>query len=53
MLQGDGTVTEFDRLEAGKAKQEWVRPALQRLEAGSAESRDGTTPDGGGGAQGS
>lgn len=35
------------------ARQEWVRPELQRLEAGSAESQRGVTPDGGGGAQGS
>lgn len=35
------------------AKQEWVRPELQRLEAGSAESQRGVVADGGGGAQGS
>jgi hypothetical protein len=29
-------------------KQEWVRPALQRLDAGSAESDEGGTPDGSG-----
>lgn len=34
-------------------KQEWVRPELQRLEAGSAESQRGPVADGGGGAQGS
>jgi hypothetical protein len=34
-------------------KQEWVRPELQRLEAGSAESQRGAVADGGGGAQGS
>jgi hypothetical protein len=34
-------------------KREWTRPQLQRLEAGAAESSHGTTPDGGGGNQGS
>jgi hypothetical protein len=36
-----------------ETKQEWVRPELQRIEAGSAESRDGTRADGGAGFQGS
>ena len=35
------------------AKTEWVRPEFQRLEAGAAESQDGSNPDGGGGFQGS
>ena len=34
-------------------KRDWVRPGVQRLEAGSAESQRGATPDGGGGNQGS
>lgn len=34
-------------------KREWVKPQLQRLEAGAAESQDGNNPDGGGGLQGS
>lgn len=34
-------------------KRDWVRPQLQRLEAGAAESSHGATPDGGGGNQGS
>lgn len=40
------------RTETG-AKREWVRPEVQKIEAGSAESQRGATPDGGGGAQGS
>jgi predicted metal-dependent hydrolase len=36
-----------------EAKQAWVRPELQRIEAGSAESQRGGSNDGGGGAQGS
>ena len=35
------------------AKKKWVRPEVRRLEAGSAESQRGATPDGGGGNQGS
>jgi hypothetical protein len=35
------------------AKQDWARPELRRLQAGSAESRDGQTRDGGAGFQGS
>ncbi len=38
MLQGELTVTEVQKIEANEAKQAWVRPALQRIEAGSAES---------------
>lgn len=34
-------------------KREWIRPQLQRLEAGAAESSHGNTADGGGGNQGS
>ncbi|HEY0113081.1 MAG TPA: hypothetical protein VGB59_07995 [Allosphingosinicella sp.] len=34
-------------------KQDWVRPELRQLEAGAAESQRGSTPDGGGGNQGS
>ena len=34
-------------------KRDWVRPGVQRLEAGAAESQRGATPDGGGGNQGS
>lgn len=37
----------------GIEKREWVRPELQRLEAGAAESQRGGSPDGGGGFQGS
>lgn len=43
------TIQEHD----GVAKQEWVRPELKQLVAGAAESQSGTTPDGGGGLQGS
>jgi hypothetical protein len=39
--------------KATQGKLEWVRPELQRLDAGSAESVGGDTPDGGGGGQGS
>ena len=39
--------------KAAEGKLEWVRPELQRLEAGSAESQGGSQADGGGGAQGS
>jgi hypothetical protein len=35
------------------AKRDWIRPGVQRLEAGAAESSHGTVPDGGGGNQGS
>jgi hypothetical protein len=38
---------------AAEGKLEWVRPELQRLDAGSAESVGGNTADGGGGNQGS
>jgi hypothetical protein len=34
-------------------KRDWVRPNVQRLEAGAAESSHGAIPDGGGGNQGS
>ena len=34
-------------------KRKWVRPELKTLQAGSAESQRGATPDGGGGNQGS
>jgi hypothetical protein len=34
-------------------KRDWARPDFKRLEAGAAESQRGTTPDGGGGNQGS
>ncbi len=34
-------------------KRDWVQPELRRIEAGAAESQRGTTPDGGGGNQGS
>jgi hypothetical protein len=34
-------------------KRDWIRPGFQRLEAGAAESQRGSTPDGGGGNQGS
>ena len=34
-------------------KKKWIRPELKILEAGSAESVRGPTPDGGGGFQGS
>lgn len=34
-------------------KRQWVRPEVKILEAGSAESQRGPTPDGGGGFQGS
>lgn len=34
-------------------KREWVRPEVKHLDAGSAESQRGATPDGGGGFQGS
>ncbi len=40
-------------VKASEQKQDWVRPELRRIEAGSAESQRGVTPDGGGGAQGS
>ena len=53
MLQGELIVTDIQKNEVSEAKQAWVRPELQRLEAGSAESVGGSTPDGGGGAQGS
>ena len=45
----------MDKLEKnqGSVKQEWSRPELKQLSAGSAESQRGTRPDGGGGAQGS
>ncbi|HEX8400896.1 MAG TPA: hypothetical protein VF628_04255 [Allosphingosinicella sp.] len=46
-------MTNSEKQVADQGKQEWVRPELQRIEAGSAESRDGTRADGGGGAQGS
>lgn len=36
-----------------QARQDWVRPELRRIEAGSAESQRGTQADGGGGVQGS
>ena len=36
-----------------QAKREWAVPTMSRLEAGSAESQRGATPDGGGGNQGS
>lgn len=38
---------------AKQVKREWVRPELKKIDAGAAESRDGSTPDGGGGQQGS
>ncbi len=38
---------------AVEAKLTWVRPQLQRIQAGSAESQGGNFGDGGGGAQGS
>ena len=41
--------TAIDTVE----KREWVRPELQRLEAGSAESQKASIPDGGGGFQAS
>ena len=31
----------------------WTAPQVKRLQAGAAESQAGSTPDGGGGAQGS
>lgn len=34
-------------------KRDWVQPELRRIEAGAAESQRGSTPDGGGGNQGS
>ena len=34
-------------------KRDWIRPGFNRLEAGAAESSHGSTPDGGGGNQGS
>jgi hypothetical protein len=34
-------------------KQAWQSPEVRRIEAGSAESQRGGTPDGGGGNQGS
>jgi hypothetical protein len=39
--------------KATEGKLEWVRPELQRLDAGSAESVGGGSNDGGGGLQGS
>jgi hypothetical protein len=38
---------------AHMTKRDWVRPGVQRLEAGAAESQRGATTDGGGGLQGS
>lgn len=46
-------VNKDQNVTSAADKQEWVRPELQRLEAGSAESQRGVNPDGGGGAQGS
>lgn len=44
----------YNEIQAAiEAKQAWVRPQLQRMEAGSAESQRGENPDGGGGVQGS
>lgn len=40
-------------VSTASAKRKWVRPELKVLEAGSAESQRGPTPDGGGGFQGS
>jgi hypothetical protein len=40
-------------LQGANEKSEWVRPELQRLEAGAAESQKAGAPDGGGGAQAS
>jgi hypothetical protein len=34
-------------------KRDWIRPGFQRLEAGAAESQEGSRADGGGGQQGS
>lgn len=42
-----------NKLEQRGAKREWRRPEVKRIEAGAAESQRGSTPDGGGGFQGS
>jgi len=34
-------------------KREWLAPSVKRFEAGAAETQRGSTPDGGGGNQGS
>jgi hypothetical protein len=43
-------IADENKIDAKKA---WTRPVLTRLDAGSAETQAGATPDGGGGAQGS
>lgn len=50
---GRTIVTQEKKVDTAQQKRAWDRPQLQRLEAGSAESQAGSTPDGGGGAQGS
>jgi hypothetical protein len=37
-----------NEINSAAPKLEWVRPELQRIEAGSAESLDGGNPDGDG-----
>ena len=44
----------MDRSVSGASeKKKWIRPEVKLLEAGRAESERGSTPDGGGGNQGS
>jgi hypothetical protein len=48
------TVNTKDEIQAGAVeKSEWVRPEMQRLEAGAAESQKAGVPDAGGGFQAS
>jgi hypothetical protein len=48
------TVNTNEEILAGAVeKREWVRPEMQRLEAGAAESQKASSPDGGGGFQAS
>ena len=46
-------MSENKNMTAPVQKQDWVRPELRHIEAGSAESQRGNIADGGGGAQGS